>query len=112
MVVVLPHPDGPSRAMNSPSLISRFRSLTATTLPKRFVRCSSLTLTKIYPLRLTFHHSVYKLFGIKSFERFFYELNAHPLYATILMVIKYFWVSRKNIIAGRRYRRENAASIP
>src|SRR5213594_1670318 len=37
-VVVLPHPDGPSSAINSPSWTSTWRSSTATTLPKRFVR--------------------------------------------------------------------------
>src|SRR5713226_3369961 len=37
-VVVLPQPDGPSSAINSPSRTSRSRSPTATTLPKRLVR--------------------------------------------------------------------------
>src|SRR5262249_48869494 len=37
-VVVLPQPDGPSRAISSPSRTSRSSLSTATTLPKRFVR--------------------------------------------------------------------------
>src|SRR6059036_3982971 len=37
-VVVLPHPEGPRSAINSPSWTSRWRSSTATTLPKRFVK--------------------------------------------------------------------------
>src|SRR5215475_4990007 len=37
-VVVFPHPEGPSRAMSSPSRTSRWRSSTATTLSKRLVR--------------------------------------------------------------------------
>jgi hypothetical protein len=36
-VVVLPQPDGPSRAKNSPSAIARSIASTATTSPKRFV---------------------------------------------------------------------------
>src|SRR5207249_1360201 len=35
--VVLPHPDGPTRIMNSPSRISRSKSWTATVSPKRFL---------------------------------------------------------------------------
>src|SRR6266576_2079576 len=42
--VDLPHPDGPTRTMNSVSLISRLRSLTARMPPaKRFVTCSKVT---------------------------------------------------------------------
>ena len=42
-VVDFPHPEGPSRPTNSPSFKSRLRSLTATTEPKRLVKCRSLT---------------------------------------------------------------------
>jgi hypothetical protein len=42
IVVVFPHPDGPSSATNEPSGIVRSRSPTATREPKRFDRCSSL----------------------------------------------------------------------
>ena len=35
--VVLPHPDGPTKTMNSPSAIASDRSSTATTSPNRFV---------------------------------------------------------------------------
>src|SRR5215472_15745294 len=38
--VVLPQPLGPSRVTNSRSPITRLRSLTAVTPPKRFVTCS------------------------------------------------------------------------
>src|SRR5579862_7451467 len=38
--VVLPHPEGPSRAKNSPSSIARLTLSTATTLPKRLVTFS------------------------------------------------------------------------
>ncbi len=41
--VVLPQPDGPTRTMNSPSWISRFRSLTATTSPYFFQTWSNVT---------------------------------------------------------------------
>src|SRR5712691_2640582 len=42
-VVVLPQPDGPSIAKNSPSATSKLTSLTATTLPNRFTRFLILT---------------------------------------------------------------------
>src|SRR5688572_31938666 len=42
-VVVLPHPDGPSRATNSPSAISRSSAWRAVTVPNRLVRPSSTT---------------------------------------------------------------------
>ena len=42
-VVVLPQPEGPSRAKNSPSPISRSMSSTAVTSPKRFVMPAMLT---------------------------------------------------------------------
>src|SRR4249920_1501143 len=42
-VVVLPAPVGPSRTINSPSAISRDRSWTARTSPKRLVMPESLT---------------------------------------------------------------------
>src|SRR4051812_24355263 len=38
-VVVLPQPDGPSRAKNEPRGTSRSRSLTAVNAPKDFVSC-------------------------------------------------------------------------
>ena len=41
--VVLPQPDGPTRTMNSPSSICRFRSLTATTSPYFFQTWSNVT---------------------------------------------------------------------
>src|SRR3954451_19783030 len=37
IVVVLPHPEGPSSVRNSPSRMSSVRSSTAVTSPKRFV---------------------------------------------------------------------------
>src|SRR5262249_34897275 len=42
--VLFPQPDGPTRTMNSPSAISRSRSLTATVSPNFFVTCSKVTL--------------------------------------------------------------------
>src|SRR5664279_4400864 len=42
-LVVLPQPDGPTRTMNSPSLISRLRSSTARTSPYFLVTCSNVT---------------------------------------------------------------------
>ena len=42
-LVVLPQPDGPTRTMNSPSWISRLRSLTAAKSPKRFQTWSNVT---------------------------------------------------------------------
>src|SRR2546421_2207023 len=42
-LVVLPQPDGPTRTMNSPSLIARFRSLTARTSPYFLVTWSKVT---------------------------------------------------------------------
>ena len=41
IVVVLPQPDGPSRATNSLSLISRSSDATAVKSPKRLVRPAS-----------------------------------------------------------------------
>ena len=42
--VVLPHPEGPTRTMNSVSLMFRLRSATATvSVPKRLVTCSYVT---------------------------------------------------------------------
>ncbi len=41
--VVLPQPEGPTRTMNSPSLILRSRSLTATTSPNFFQTPSNVT---------------------------------------------------------------------
>src|SRR5712671_4738411 len=38
-IVLLPQPDGPSRTRNSPSAICSETSLTASTLPKLFIRC-------------------------------------------------------------------------
>src|ERR1700735_5180231 len=43
-VVVLPHPDGPTSATNSPCSISRLRSLTATTPPANSFRTDSSTM--------------------------------------------------------------------
>ena len=45
-VVVFPHPDGPSKEMNSPCSIARLKSSTAVTAPKRqvtFFRTSLVT---------------------------------------------------------------------
>src|SRR5262245_31963453 len=42
-LVVLPHPEGPTRTMNSPSWMSRLRSFTAENSPKRFQTCSNVT---------------------------------------------------------------------
>src|SRR4051794_36031697 len=42
-LVVLPQPDGPTRTMNSPSPISRFRSLTAWKSPKTLLTFSNVT---------------------------------------------------------------------
>src|SRR5919112_4219736 len=44
-VVVLPHPEGPSREKNSPSWTSSVRSSTATNSPKRLVTPESSTAT-------------------------------------------------------------------
>src|SRR5580765_7825986 len=38
-IVLLPHPDGPSRTRNSPSATRNDTSLTASTLPNRLTRC-------------------------------------------------------------------------
>src|SRR5262245_17394508 len=38
-IVLLPHPDGPSRTRNSPSAMRSDTSLTASTLPNRLTRC-------------------------------------------------------------------------
>src|SRR5262245_26223647 len=42
-LVVLPHPEGPTRTMNSPSWMSRLRSFTALKSPKRFQTWSNVT---------------------------------------------------------------------
>ncbi len=48
-VVVFPHPDGPTRTMNSPASTVRFRSSTAVSAPKSFQTPSSLTSFSISP---------------------------------------------------------------
>src|SRR5215469_7902532 len=57
-VVDLPHPDGPSRAINSPSRISRLRSSTAGGVPElktlvSFRRISS-AIARLLPFQLRF----------------------------------------------------------
>src|SRR5687768_17867379 len=47
IVVVLPAPLGPMNPKQSPSLISRFRFDTATSVPYRFVRLTVLIITAI-----------------------------------------------------------------
>src|SRR5688500_18119457 len=49
-VVDLPQPDGPTRTRNSPSITSRLKSLTATTLWKRLLTCSNSTRAMPLPL--------------------------------------------------------------
>src|SRR3981081_1368617 len=52
--VDLPHPDGPTRTMNSPSLTSRLRSLTARESgPNRFETCSQPTDAMCIRVRLS-----------------------------------------------------------
>src|SRR4051794_14494756 len=48
-LVVFPHPDGPTRTMNSPSPISRLRSLTAVTSPYFLVTWSNVTVDMTAP---------------------------------------------------------------
>ena len=49
-VVVLPHPDGPTKIMNSPSLMSRLIPATAVTVgPNCFTRFSSLICVTLPP---------------------------------------------------------------
>src|SRR6476661_2731470 len=47
-LVVLPQPDGPTRTMNSPSLMARLRSSTATTSPYFLVTCSNVTVAMLH----------------------------------------------------------------
>ena len=48
-LVVFPHPEGPTRTMNSPSLMARFRSLTASTSPYFLVTWSNVTVAMCAP---------------------------------------------------------------
>ena len=48
-LVVLPQPDGPTRTMNSPSLMARLRSSTARTSPYFLVTCSNVTVAMRAP---------------------------------------------------------------
>src|SRR5579863_81146 len=52
-VVVLPHPEGPTRATNSPSCTSRLMSLTATTPPGNCFRTDSRTIPPMSRLPLS-----------------------------------------------------------
>src|SRR5690554_2408153 len=48
-VVVLPHPEGPTKTMNSSSWILRLKSCTAVTLPNRLYTCSRVTSATHHP---------------------------------------------------------------
>src|SRR6185503_20183461 len=48
-LVVLPHPEGPTRTMNSPSLMARFRLSTAMTSPYFLVTFSNVTVDMFAP---------------------------------------------------------------
>ena len=47
-VVVLPHPDGPTRTRNSPAFTRRLRSSTAVSVPKILCTLSKRTSLSIY----------------------------------------------------------------
>jgi hypothetical protein len=50
-VVVLPHPDGPSREKNSPSWMEKLKSQTALTSPKNLDTLVSSTMAVLFPER-------------------------------------------------------------